>query len=76
MKDEQGAIAKRGNVKQNYWLGDIIMKIKNIELINSKIFGDFLFDFIDHKGNVVDNILIAGENGVGKSTLLNIIFKS
>jgi predicted ATPase len=36
--------------------------------------GDIIFDFTDHQGETVDTIIIAGENGVGKSVLLNTIF--
>lgn len=50
------------------------MKIRKIQLINHPIMGDIIFDFTDHQGETVDTIIIAGENGVGKSVLLNTIF--
>lgn len=49
------------------------MKIKSIELKGNPIMGDIFFDFCDSNGIPKDSILIAGENGTGKSTLLNII---
>lgn len=51
------------------------MKIKNIELQNNTFFGNQTFDFCDNQGNVYDNIVLAGENGSGKTQLLNIIYE-
>ena len=50
------------------------MKIKSIQFINHKILGNLFLDFTNEKGEIVDTILIAGENGTGKSTLLNELF--
>ena len=51
------------------------MKIRKIEFENHKIFGDLKLDFTDEQGNTIDTIIIAGENGVGKSQLLNAIYE-
>ncbi|WP_270445701.1 AAA family ATPase [Fusobacterium varium] len=51
------------------------MKIKSIQFKNHKILGDLYLDFCDKNGNVVDTILIAGENGTGKSTILKELYK-
>lgn len=51
------------------------MKIRKIKYINSSLFGDTELDFADDNGNTVNTIIIAGENGVGKSVLLNDIFE-
>ena len=51
------------------------MRIKSIKFIDHDIYGSTEFDFCDNNGNPVDTIILAGENGTGKSTLLNIIFE-
>ncbi|MCW7480270.1 AAA family ATPase [Leptospira kanakyensis] len=51
------------------------MKIRKIKFENNHILGSILFDFTDNQDKTVDTIIIAGENGVGKSYLLNSIFK-
>lgn len=50
------------------------MKIKWIELVDNAFWGNVQFDFTDDGGNAVDTILIIGENGCGKTQLLNIIY--
>lgn len=49
------------------------MKIRKIELENHPFFGNIKIDFTNN-GKTVDTIIIAGENGCGKSQLLNLIF--
>lgn len=51
------------------------MKIKEIDLIKHPFFGDIEFDFTDEEGNIVDTVIIVGENGCGKTQLLNIIYE-
>lgn len=51
------------------------MKIKKIELMNNSFFGNMEFDFTDEEGSVVDTIIVVGENGCGKTQLLNIIYE-
>ncbi len=51
------------------------MKIRKITFKNHFIFGDLEFDFTDKNGKTINTIIIAGENGVGKSLLLNTIFE-
>ena len=51
------------------------MKIRKIRLENNNILGTIDFDFTDNTCKVIDNIIIAGENGTGKTALLNIIFQ-
>lgn len=50
------------------------MKIRKIEFTNHPIFDDLKLDFTDANGKTINTIIIAGENGVGKSLLLNTIF--
>ena len=47
-----------------------MIKVKSIQFINHPILGNLYLDFCDNFGNVVDTIIIAGENGTGKSTVL------
>lgn len=50
------------------------MRIKKIILKNHAFFGNIEFDFTNSRGQIVNNIVLAGENGCGKTQLLNIIF--
>lgn len=51
------------------------MKIKKIKLEKNEFFDDLELNFTDSYGNIIDNIVFAGENGCGKTKLLNIIFE-
>lgn len=50
------------------------MKIKKIILKKHAFFGDIEFDFTNSRGQIANNIVLAGENGCGKTQLLNVIF--
>ncbi len=47
-----------------------MIKIESIEFYNHYLFDNKKFSFTDANGNVFDTIVIAGENGCGKTTLL------
>lgn len=49
------------------------MKIRKLEIKNYKIFDEVMFDFTDKNGNTKDAIIIAGLNGTGKTTVLELI---
>lgn len=51
------------------------MKIKKIKLINNEFYGNIEFEFMNSNSQVMDNIILAGENGCGKTQLLNIIYE-
>lgn len=51
------------------------MKIKTIEIINNDILGDLILDFTNENNEIADTVIIAGENGTGKSTIFNIIYE-
>lgn len=51
------------------------MKIKKIQLKNNLFFGNTTFDFTNEAGEIMDNIILAGENGCGKTQLLNVIYE-
>ncbi|OYU79356.1 MAG: hypothetical protein CFE23_14400 [Flavobacterium sp. BFFFF1] len=51
------------------------MKIRKIEFTNHPIFNNLKLDFTDENGKTINTIILAGENGVGKSLLLNNIFE-
>ncbi|NLZ74862.1 ATP-binding protein [Candidatus Falkowbacteria bacterium] len=51
------------------------MKIRSIKFDKHNIFGDLFFDFCDDFGNPYDNIFLIGENGTGKSLILNLIYQ-
>ena len=50
------------------------MKIRTIKFENHPILGNINLDFTDENGNTVNTIILAGENGTGKSVTLNTIF--
>lgn len=47
------------------------MKFRKIAFKDHPVLGDVKFDFTDTNGQTVDTIIIAGENGCGKSMLLS-----
>lgn len=49
-------------------------RIKRIKFDNHEILGDLELDFTDRNGKAVDTVIIAGENGVGKSIILNALY--
>ena len=50
-------------------------KIRKIKFKDHPILKNLELDFCDINGNAVDTIIIAGENGTGKSTVLNELYK-
>lgn len=50
------------------------MKFRRISFENHPILGNISFDFTNMNGDTIDTIIIAGENGCGKSVLLNELF--
>ncbi len=51
------------------------MRVLSIETENHDFFGNTKFDFTDANGNSVDTIIIAGENGSGKTQLLKSLYR-
>lgn len=51
-----------------------MMKIKYLHFIDHPILGNLLIDFTLPNGQTADTIIFAGENGTGKSTILNEIY--
>ncbi len=52
-----------------------MFRIKQITFQEHPILGNLSLDFSGMSGNAVDTIIFAGENGTGKSTVLNAIYK-
>jgi len=50
------------------------MKIRKITFTNHPILSNLTLDFTDRNGKTIDTIILAGENGVGKSVILNAIY--
>lgn len=51
------------------------MKILSIEFEKHPILGNLKLDFTDKKGNPVDTVILAGENGCGKTTILEELYR-
>lgn len=50
------------------------MRIKKIQLENHPILGNLNLDFTNGNGECVDTIIFAGENGTGKTSILDLLF--
>lgn len=51
------------------------MKIKKIKLENNNFFGNTTIDFTNINGEIMNTIILAGENGSGKTQLLNLLYE-
>lgn len=51
-----------------------MIKIRSIHFHDHPILKNLTLDFCDVNGNAVDTVIIAGENGAGKSTVLNVLY--
>ena len=49
------------------------MKYRKITFKNHPVLGNVCFDFTDAQGRTVDTIIIAGENGIGKTVFLDFL---
>ena len=49
------------------------MKIRKLHIKNYKVFDDIELDFTDANGKTLDKIVLAGVNGCGKTTVLELI---
>lgn len=50
-------------------------KIKRVLFSNHPVLGDLELSFCDQNGKVVNTIILAGENGTGKSTVIEELYK-
>lgn len=50
------------------------MKFREITFLNHPILGNLHLDFTDANGKAVETIILAGENGCGKTIILNSLF--
>ena len=52
-----------------------MIKIRKIAFKDHPVLGDLALDFCGRDGKAVDTVIFAGENGTGKSTILNNLFR-
>lgn len=52
-----------------------MMKLRKVNFKNHPIFNDLELSFVDSSNQAYNTIIFAGENGVGKSILLNTLFQ-
>ena len=55
--------------------GEKMYKIRKVAFKNHKVLGNLVLDFCDANGKAVDTVILAGENGCGKSTILNELYR-
>lgn len=55
--------------------GEEMYKIRKVAFKNHKVLGNLTLDFCDTNGKAVDTVILAGENGCGKSTILNELYR-
>lgn len=51
------------------------MKIISIQFINDELLGDLVLDLSDPQNHAVDTIIFAGENGCGKTSIMEALYK-
>lgn len=56
-------------------MGKNMFKIRKIAFKDHPILGNLALDFCGRDGKAVDTVILAGENGCGKSTILNSLFR-
>src|SRR5690242_6146204 len=50
------------------------MKIRKVELQDHPILGNLKLNFTDEQGRTIDTIIFAGENGTGKTAILDLLY--
>lgn len=50
-------------------------KIRKITFLDNPVLNNLSIDFCNMDGNAAETIIIAGENGAGKSTVINELYK-
>ena len=53
-----------------------MLRIRKITFKNHSVLGDLSLDFCNSNGKAVDTIIFAGENGCGKSSIMNAVYFS
>lgn len=51
-------------------------KIRKVTFENHPVLSDLTLDFTDSNGKAVNTVIFAGENGSGKSTIINALYEN
>ena len=51
-------------------------KVRRIKFVNHPVLNNMEFDFTGTDGKAVDTVIFAGENGCGKSILINELYRA
>lgn len=51
-----------------------MFKIRSVSFFSHPVLGDLELDFSNENGGAVDTVILAGENGAGKSTVINALY--
>lgn len=52
-----------------------MIRVRKLKLSNHPVLGNLELDFTDSSNKAVDTVIIAGNNGIGKSSLMELLYK-
>lgn len=52
-----------------------MIRVRKIKLSNHPVLGNLELDFTDSSNQAVDTVIIAGNNGIGKSSLVELLYQ-
>lgn len=52
-----------------------MIRVRKLKLSNHPVLGNLELDFTDSSNKAVDTVIIAGNNGIGKSSLVELLYQ-